>query len=58
MKPKAYRLPGYALPRRYDIKLQARLGADDFSGTVAIALDLREPRDKIEGSVATNERLC
>ncbi len=48
MNPKAYRLPTYAVPQRYDIHLHAGLGSDEFGGTVAIALDIREARDSIE----------
>ena len=48
MNPKAYRLPTHALPRRYDIRLDARLGSPDFHGEVTIALEVGEPRDTIE----------
>src|SRR5919202_1986330 len=48
MNPKAYRLPQYALPRRYDIHIEAGLGSADFGGSVAINLDIREARDVIE----------
>src|SRR5439155_1840 len=46
--PKAYRLPTHALPRRYDIAIDARLGREDVHGKVRIELDIREPRDVIE----------
>lgn len=48
MNPKAYRLPGHALPERYDIRLDARIEARDYHGDVTIRLELVEPRDVIE----------
>jgi hypothetical protein len=48
MNPKAYRLPAYVLPTEYTIELEARLGSDDFKGSVEIELDVRESRDTIE----------
>ncbi len=47
-KPKAYRLPAYALPSRYDIQIDARLGRDTFYGKVKIQLDIKEANDTIE----------
>lgn len=48
MNPKAYRLPEYALPRQYDIHLEASQESDNFRGSVTIHLDIKEPRDSIE----------
>src|SRR5438067_12038638 len=48
MDPKAYRLPEYALPRMYDIYLEASQDADEFLGSVRIRLEIKEPRDSIE----------
>ncbi|HEV2460000.1 MAG TPA: M1 family aminopeptidase, partial [Ktedonobacterales bacterium] len=48
MNPKAYRLPTHALPRRYDIALDACLGTPTFQGHVTIQLDLTAPSDRIE----------
>jgi puromycin-sensitive aminopeptidase len=47
-KPKAYRLPTHALPKRYDIHIDARLGRDDFFGRVTVQLDIKQPQDFIE----------
>jgi puromycin-sensitive aminopeptidase len=46
--PKAYRLPTHVLPRRYDIKIDARLGRQAVYGSVTIQLEIRESRDVIE----------
>lgn len=46
--PKAYRLPTHALPTRYDIDLDARLGRKETHGKVTIQLDIQEGRDTIE----------
>lgn len=46
--PKAYRLPTHALPRRYDIDIDARLDSDDVKGTVDILFDIKESKDFIE----------
>ena len=46
--PKAYRLPTHALPRHYDIALDARLGSPEFRGHLAIQLDIVAPSDTIE----------
>jgi puromycin-sensitive aminopeptidase len=48
MDPKAYRLPEYAVPRQYDIYLDASRDSEEFRGSVAIRLDIREPRESIE----------
>lgn len=48
MNPKAYRLPTYALPRRYDIELEARLDREDFHGKVTIQLDIKDSKTSIE----------
>lgn len=48
MNPKAYRLPTHALPTRYDIEIDARLGREDFHGKVAIQLDIIQSRTSIE----------
>ncbi|HYP40131.1 MAG TPA: M1 family metallopeptidase, partial [Chloroflexia bacterium] len=47
MNPKAYRLPHHALPRQYDLSLDARVGNDSFSGRIAVHLDIREARNSI-----------
>ncbi len=46
--PKAYRLPTHALPTRYDIEIDARLGRQETHGKVTIQLDIRELKDTIE----------
>src|SRR5689334_6370179 len=46
--PKAYRLPTHALPRRYDIDIDARLDSDDIKGTVDILFDIKDARNFIE----------
>ena len=48
MKTKAYRLPKHIVPRRYDVKLEAQLGQDQFSGRVAITVDVLTQSDTIE----------
>ena len=48
MSASRYRLPHHVSPRRYDVQLDAQLGREDFSGSVTIALDLREPKDTID----------
>ena len=40
MSTSTYRLPTHALPRRYDIHLDAQVGREDFEGRVVIALEL------------------
>ncbi len=40
MSASSYRLPTHAQPRRYDVQLDARLGREEFSGQVVIALEL------------------
>jgi puromycin-sensitive aminopeptidase len=44
----AYRLPTRALPRRYDIEIDARLGRRETSGKVTIQLDVRESTNSVE----------
>src|SRR6476620_4821350 len=46
--PKAYRLPTFALPRRYDIDIDARLDSDEVHGTVDILLDISESKNCLE----------
>ncbi len=48
MSASTYRLPTHVSPRRYDVQLDARLGREDFSGHVTIALDLHEAKDTID----------
>ncbi len=48
MNPRAYRLPTYILPRRYDIALETGLDSPVFRGSVAITLDVREHCREIE----------
>jgi aminopeptidase N len=48
MNPKAYRLPTSVLPRQYDIALDARLARTEFSGRVAIQLEVVTPTSAIE----------
>ena len=43
-----YRLPPHVRPRHYDVHLHARVGEAGFHGVVRIALDLREPVDRVE----------
>jgi puromycin-sensitive aminopeptidase len=38
-----YRLPRTAIPSRYDLELAPDLGAATFEGSVAVAVDVREP---------------
>jgi puromycin-sensitive aminopeptidase len=42
-----YRLPRTVLPQRYDLTLEPDLDAATFSGVEAIAVDVREPTDKV-----------
>ncbi|HEX9039177.1 MAG TPA: M1 family metallopeptidase [Ktedonobacterales bacterium] len=46
--PKAYRLPGTAAPRHYDITLDARPGRETFSGAVSARIDVLAPTRVIE----------
>ena len=48
MSTSTYRLPNHVSPRRYDIKLDARLGREDFFGSVTIQLDVHEEKDTID----------
>ena len=48
MSTSTYRLPLHATPRRYDIKLDAQVGREEFSGQVMIALDLHQAHDTID----------
>jgi len=42
-----YRLPRTAIPSRYDVELAPDLGAATFEGSVAVAVDVREPAAEI-----------
>src|SRR5690606_33762281 len=46
-EPDRYRLPTTVVPSRYDLELAPDLGAATCSGTVAIAVDVREPVDEV-----------
>ena len=46
--PKAYRLPTHALPRQYDIALDARLASPEFRGHLSIHLDIAAPCSTVE----------
>ena len=48
MSTSTYRLPSHASPHRYDVKLDARLGREDFFGSVIIQLDLHKEADSID----------
>lgn len=48
MHEHAYRLPHDVLPKRYDVTLEAYIHSEDFSGAVAIDLQIAQPRDTIE----------
>jgi puromycin-sensitive aminopeptidase len=48
MSTSTYRLPSHVSPRRYDVQLDARLGREEFGGSVIIALDLREAKNTID----------
>ena len=48
MNTSTYRLPAYATPDYYDIQIDARLGREEFTGNVTIALNLRAEKDTIE----------
>ena len=48
MKTKAYRLHKNVQPKRYDIKLSAQVGQDQFSGRVAITVNILSQSDTIE----------
>lgn len=48
MSASTYRLPVHATPRRYDVQLDARLGRDEFTGQVSIALNLHAAKDTLE----------
>jgi puromycin-sensitive aminopeptidase len=47
MDPKAYRLPHHALPKQYDITLDAGLDSDSFGGQVSITLDVNQATNSI-----------
>lgn len=61
MSKSTYRLPLHASPRRYDIQLDARLGREEFTGRVAISLDMHEAKDTLDlhakNLVVTNAEL-
>jgi puromycin-sensitive aminopeptidase len=42
-----YRLPRTAIPSRYDVELAPDLGAGTFAGSVAVAVDVREPATEL-----------
>ena len=48
MSTSTYRLPLHVTPRRYDLKLDAQLGREDFSGQVVITLHLHQPTGTID----------
>ena len=48
MSTSTYRLPSHAAPRRYDVRLDAQVGREEFSGRVVIALDLHEAKQTID----------
>src|SRR3712207_5406248 len=48
MHLQAYRLPAHTRPLRYDVRLEAHLGAPVFRGNVAIRLELCEARAAID----------
>jgi len=48
MSTSTYRLPNHVSPRRYDIKLDARLGREDFFGSLTIQLEIHEEKDTID----------
>jgi puromycin-sensitive aminopeptidase len=48
MNNSTYRLSAYVSPRRYDVQLDARLGREEFTGNVSIALDLHTTKDTLE----------
>jgi puromycin-sensitive aminopeptidase len=48
MNTSTYRLPTHASPRRYNVKLDARLGREEFFGQVAIALHIHAAKDTLD----------
>jgi puromycin-sensitive aminopeptidase len=50
-----YRLPRFAVPRRYVIELEPDLAAASFSGSVDIELDVKEPTAQLVGNAAELE---
>ena len=48
MSTSTYRLPNHVSPRRYDIKLDARLGREDFFGSVTIQVEIHEEKNTID----------
>src|SRR3712207_8987413 len=48
MNVHAYRLPTDVIPQQSTIALEARLGSDAFSGSVAIGIDIARPCQTID----------
>ena len=48
MSTRPYRLPAYALPKQYDLRLDARLGREAFFGQVTIQVDIVEAQEVLE----------
>lgn len=48
MSTSNYRLPKHVSPRRYDIKIDARLGREDFFGSATVQLEIHEEKDSID----------
>jgi len=48
MSTSTYRLPTHVSPRRYDVQIDARLGREDFFGSVSIQLEIHEEKDSID----------
>ena len=48
MSTSTYRLPRHVSPHRYDVQIDARLGREDFSGSVTIQLEIHEEKDSID----------
>ena len=48
MNTSTYRLPADASPNYYDVHIDARLGREEFTGSVNIVLDLYTEKDTIE----------
>ena len=48
MNASTYRLPVHASPNYYDVHIDARLGREEFTGSVNITLDLHTEKDTIE----------
>jgi len=48
MSTSTYRLPVDVTPRLYDVRLNAQLGCEEFSGESIISLDLHAPKNSME----------